>query len=146
MLKIIYQQGGFYFYRKPHRALEGGEYMKFVFYNIAPYAQVLREAMLANLHADSKEKTFYCIEEQTLENLPDCAEYIIFYLFSDKNRCEQIYEQTKGDRWKIKKVALCKNYEEGITAMEKGNDYALKVPIEKEKVLCCLNYLMEEKK
>lgn len=119
--------------------------MEFVFCNIASYAQVLCDELLANMHTDDENKIFYCTEGQTLKNLPTGIEYIVFYLFSDKKGCEQICELSKGKNWKIKKVALCKNYEEGITAIEKGNDYALKIPIEKEKVLSCINYLMEEK-
>lgn len=119
--------------------------MEFVFYNIASYVQALDDELLSNLHIGSNAKVFHCIGEQALKGLPTGTEYIVFYLFSDKKGCKQICEMSKGNKWKIKKVALCKDYREGITAMEKGNDYALKVPIEKEKLLYCINYLMEEK-
>lgn len=120
--------------------------MDFVFYDIRSYISLLEEELTGYMQTYGRECTFHHIRGQMLKCLPDDREYIIFYQFSDREGYEQIRRLTATNRHMIKRVALCMDNDEGIRALGKSNDYALKIPIEREKVLRCIKYLTGGKK
>lgn len=111
--------------------------MRCVFYHVAPYKRDIQDAIYLYSLANRIEIEYIEIEgEMGIESILNqkCA---IFYFLADSDRVSQMQIP------QAKKVVLCHSYEEGIRALEEGSDYALQIPINKDKLMRCCKYLCQ---
>lgn len=116
--------------------------MRFIFYDLDLHEQILRAALIPCLKTFKKDYVFYSVSDLSTQELEiiEGADYIIFYMISIPENYPAIRNFIKINKINAKTVALCKNNMEGISAVGNGSNYALRIPLEAEKIMHCYNY------
>lgn len=115
--------------------------MKYVFYRIEPYESDVKKVLDAYFEEAGIYREYNSVhrEEDILcERGQDCT---IFYLITPGGQNQMLRKLIQQHGIKANMVALCKNYEDGIAALDEGDDYALQIPLSTEKVMNCCKYL-----
>ena len=107
--------------------------MRCIFFQIEPYEQDILD-VIETYFEKSRIKIDYIVVEEEME-----------FKNALTGECNVFYLLANGlpKRWSpyTRLIALCRNYEEGIQALEDGSDYALQIPINREKMIRCCEYL-----
>lgn len=110
--------------------------MRCIFFHIEPYQQEIQDVMETYFNKNRIEIDYIPAEEmmELKDDLKDTCS--VFYLMA--NHCQLPVRPSPCTRL----IALCRDYEEGIKALEDGIDYAIQIPINKEKMVRCCEYLV----
>lgn len=111
--------------------------MRCVLYHVGPYKRDIQDALYSCSLMNGIEIEFIVMEEEMGIGNALNEEGVLFYLLADGGRLSEMRIP-----WS-KKIALCQNFEEGIQALEEGSDYALQIPINKERLLRCCEFLCQ---
>lgn len=113
---------------------------------------VLWNVGLAELPVIKTIKCFFSDQEilyqyyhanQKIPELTADKNYLIFYSASDEIEEKKAREYRKKKRLNFCYAALCRNDQEGIKAMRKGDFYALLLPLKQEKIRNCIDSFLQ---
>lgn len=111
-----------------------------IFWNIDSYAEDILRALNPYLSMHGISGLFHYYSSYRLEGLNMSGKYLLFYCFEDK-KAEEIARRWLNDKKiDIRFVALCQNYQQGMDAIGKDNDYAIQLPLKSESVVKCYEH------
>lgn len=117
---------------------EGGR-MEIIFYNMKEYASQLRMTMEPYISEHFIE-AHYSSSQNLSQGEKSLKNHLIFYQMQDAPNIIGLDKK----QYSFRKVALCKNNEQGIEAIGNGSDYALLLPLNKNKILSCCHFILKD--
>lgn len=122
--------------------------MKFVFHKIGICERIIQTVLSDYLQTQGIAGTFYSISNQknwSPTGKEKEADYLVFYRIYVPYEPERTRIFIKKSNMKAKIVALCRNDHDGIKALEKGSDYALRLPLSPETIIHCYKHFQPNK-
>lgn len=84
--------------------------------------------------------SFHHVTEEQEPHLDENKKYLVFYRSSDPKSEKSAREFTKRKKLDSSFAAICSSYDEGIASMERGDCYALQLPLRQDKVVRCFEH------
>lgn len=108
-----------------------------IFWNLGPHGQAIADAIGRCFGAKGMAGAFHYVQGGEEPQLRQGRRYLLFYRAEDRDTARRAREKVRREKLDVDFVAVCVNYSQGIEAMDRGDSYALKVPLEQEKVARC---------
>lgn len=108
-----------------------------VFWNIGIYGQSIADAIECCFGAKGMLGAFHYVQGEEEPQLAQGRKYLLFYRADDRETARRARAKAEREKLDVEFAAVCVDYGEGIAAMDQGDSYALKVPLEQEKIIHC---------
>lgn len=77
--------------------------------------------------------------------LDENENYLLFYRSANAEEEDKARSYACENKLKVSFASLCNTDEEGIASMRKGDIYALKLPLQRQKIIQCCQHFMQLK-
>lgn len=111
-----------------------------IFWNIGNYSQYIAGILFKHFNLNGIPNTFHYVSMPDDLKLVKEKKYLLFYPWEESGIEKELRRKIKSAGLNVSFVALCRDYKAGMHSIGKGDFYALKIPLEKEKIIRCYEY------
>lgn len=114
-----------------------------ILWNTGQWGQHIAEILENHFTRRHTIGSFYHVTGKYGPRLSPQKKYLVFYHPSSTIR-EELKDFNKKNHPNMFYAAICSDYNDGLISMENGDNYALKLPLEREKVIRCYELYISE--
>lgn len=111
-----------------------------ILWDIGEYGDYITEILKEFLNYREIPGAFHYASSTNDLHLSQEKSYLLFYHRTDQKKGQKIREEIRKACKNVCYVALCRDYGEGINSMGRGDFYALKLPLDREKIIRCYEH------